>query len=573
MAVHNAEVAALFYRMAELLEIEGANPFRVRAYRRAAATIEDLPQPVADLVAAGADLDELPGVGEDLASKIKEICATGMLQALAEVEARTPSALAALAAVPGLGPKRVKILHDALGVTCVDDLVRAAEAGQVKRLPRFGARFEAKLLGALRKPASREPKRWRISTAEDFADPLARYLRATPGVRDVVVAGSYRRRKDTVGDLDILATSDDGAAVTDRFVRYEEVAEVLAHGATRATVLLGGGLQVDLRVVPEESFGAALVYFTGSKAHNIALRGLAQDRGLKINEYGVFRGEARVSGRTEAEVYAAVGLPLIPPELREDRGEIAAGFENRLPRLIEHSDIRGDLHVHTRASDGKNTLEEVVAAAVALGYEYVAISDHSHHATVANGLDPGRLSAQIDDIDRLNASGPGIRILKSCEVDILPSGKLDMPEALLRRLDFVIGAIHSGFELPAEAQTERVLRAMDSRCFDILAHPTGRLIGERPGYAIDLPRVLAGAKERGCFVEINAHPSRLDLDDVQARAAKEIGLKLAISSDAHSTLGLQNLRFGVGQARRGWVEPEDVLNTRLWSDLARILAR
>lgn len=573
MAVHNAEVAALFYRMAELLEIEGANPFRVRAYRRAAATIEDLTQPVADLVAAGADLDQLPGIGEDLAGKIEEICATGKLQALAEVEARTPSALAALAAVPGLGPKRVKILHDALGVTSVDDLVRAAEAGQVQRLPKFGPRFEAKLLGALRKPASPEPKRWRISTAEDFGAPLVRFLRTTPGVRDVVIAGSYRRRKDTVGDLDILATSDEGAVVTDRFVHYDEVSEVLAHGPTRATVLMGGGLQVDLRVVPEESFGAALVYFTGSKAHNIALRGLAQDKGLKINEYGVFRGKARIAGRTEAEVYAAVGLPLIPPELREDRGEIAAGFKHSLPRLVEMSDIRGDLHVHTRASDGKNTLEEMVEAAAALGYEYLAIADHSQHATVANGLDAGRLSAQIDEIDRLNESRPGIRILKSCEVDILPSGKLDMPEAVLRRLDFVIGAIHSGFELPGEAQTERVLRAMDNRCFDILAHPVGRLIGERPGYAVDLPRVMAGAAARGCHLEINAHPSRLDLDDVQARAAREMGLKIAIGSDAHSTSGLRNLRFGLGQARRAWLEPEDVLNARSWPELAPLLKR
>lgn len=573
MAVHNAEVAALFYRMAELLEIEGANPFRVRAYRRAAATIEDLPQPVADLVAAGADLDELPGVGEDLAGKIGEICATGKLQALAEVEARTPSALAALAAVPGLGPKRVKILHDALGVTTVEDLVRAAKAGRVQKLPRFGKRFEAKLLAALHKPASREPKRWRISTAEDFAVPLERFLQKSRGVGQVIVAGSYRRRRDTVGDLDILATSADGAAVIDRFVGYEEISEVLAHGPTRATVMLAAGLQVDLRVVPEESFGAALVYFTGSKAHNIALRGLAQDKGLKINEYGVFRGETRIAGRTEAEVYAAVGLPLIPPELREDRGEIAAAFKHSLPRLVEPSDIKGDLHVHTRASDGKNTLGEMVEAAAALGYEYLAISDHSQHATVANGLDAGRLSAQIDEIDRLNEARPGIRILKSCEVDILPNGKLDMPDAVLRRLDFVIGAIHSGFELSADAQTERVLRAMDNRCFDILAHPLGRLIGERPGYAVDLPRVMAGAVSRGCHLEINAHPSRLDLDDVQARAAKEMGLKIAIGSDAHSTPGLRNLRFGVGQARRAWLEPEDVLNARPWSDLAPLLAR
>jgi DNA polymerase (family 10) len=573
MTVHNTDIATLFYRMAELLEIEDANPFRVRAYRRAGATIEDLPESVSDMLARGDDLTELPGIGEDLAGKIKEICETGRCRALEEVEARTPSALAALAAVPGLGPKRVQALHEKLGVNSLEDLAKAASEGRVRALPRFGEAFEARLLKQLGKPKTDGERRLRISTAEDFAAPLKTYVETTPGVSEVVVAGSFRRRKETVGDLDILAISSTGQATTDRFAAYEEVVQILAKGPTRATVVLEGGLQVDLRVVPPESYGAALVYFTGSKDHNIALRRLAQARGLKISEYGVFRGDDRIAGRTEAEVYAAVGLPWITPELREDRGEIDAAFAGRLPRLIEMPDIRGDLHVHTRASDGRSTLAEMVEAARARGYEYIAISDHSKHATVAHGLDAGRLSAQIDEIDRLNDQSPGLRILKSCEVDILADGKLDLPSAVLSRLDLVIGAIHSNFGLSAGAQTSRVLRAMDNPHFDIFAHPTGRLIGERPGYAIDMPKIIAASKAGGCFLEINAHPSRLDLDDVQARAAKEMGVKVSIASDAHSALGLDAMRHGVDQARRGWIQRDEVLNARPWSALKPLLAR
>lgn len=569
--VHNADVAEIFYRLAELLEIEGANPFRIRAYRRAAATIEDLPEPVATLLARGEDLAELPGIGEDLAGKIAEICRTGRLQLLEEVQARTPSDLARLAQVPGLGPKRVKVLHDALGVNSIEDLARAAAAGRVRDLPRFGEAFEQRLLKELKATPASGESRLRISVAEEYATGLLAHVRSLPGVGETVVAGSFRRRRETVGDLDVLASGP--ASITDGFVAYPEVAKILAKGPTRATVLLRNGLQVDLRVVPDESFGAALVYFTGSKAHNIALRKRAQGRGLKINEYGVFRGEAPIAGRTEAEVYRAVGLPLIPPELREDRGELDAAAAGRLPSLVQRTDLKGDLHVHTRASDGKSTLEEMAEAARALGYEYVAISDHSRHAIIAHGLDPARLSAQLDEIDALNAHGPGIRVLKSCEVDILKNGRLDLPDRLLARLDVVTAGVHSDFALPASAQTERLLKAMDNRHVHILAHPTGRLIGERSGYQVELDKVIAGAKDRGCFLEVNAHPSRLDLDDVHARAAKEAGVLIAISSDAHSTVGLANIRFGVDQARRGWLEPNDVLNTRSWPELKTLLDR
>jgi DNA polymerase (family 10) len=338
-------------------------------------------------------------------------------------------------------------------------------------------------------------------------------------------------------------------------------------------VVLHAGIQVDVRVVPAESYGAALHYFTGSKAHNIAVRAIAQAKGLKVNEYGIFRGEKRVGGRTEEEVFTAADLPFIEPELREDRGEIEAAKTGKLPELVRLADIRGDLHVHTKASDGKSSLEEMAEAAKECGYEYLAISDHSKHAIVAHGLDAKRLAAELNQIDRLNDKLEGIRLLKSCEVDILADGKLDLPDSILKRLDFTVCSVHYRFELDIERQTERILRAMDDRYFNILAHPTGRLLGERPGYAVDLERVMTAAKERGCFLEINAHPSRLDLDDVHCRAAKELGVKLAISTDAHSTMGLKAMRFGVDQARRGWLEADDVLNTRRWPELERLFKR
>jgi DNA polymerase (family 10) len=387
------------------------------------------------------------------------------------------------------------------------------------------------------------------------------------------IAGSYRRRKDTVGDLDIVVAADPDTDVMQRFVSYDEVDEVAAHGETRATVVLRSGLQVDLRVVPQESYGAALHYFTGSKAHNIAVRKLGLERGLKINEYGVFRGTRRIAGDTEESIYEQVRLPFIPPELREDRGEIVAAASRKLPKLVELKDVRGDLHVHTDASDGVNTLREMAHAARALGYEYLAITDHSQHVTVARGLDAKRLARQIKAIDKLNAQIEGIRLLKGIEVDILADGSLDLPDAILADLDFTVCAIHYKFDLKEVEQTERVLRAMDNPYFNIFAHPTGRLLGERAAYGIDLERLLRAAKERGCFIELNAHPTRLDIDDHACRLAKDIGVKVSLGTDAHSLDGLQFMKYGVGQARRGWLEPKDVLNTRPLKELAKLLAR
>jgi DNA polymerase (family 10) len=574
MPVHNSEIAAIFNELADLLEIEGANRFRVRAYRNAAITIANLPKTAASMVETHEDLSRLPTIGKDLAGKIAEIVATGHLALLDEIEKTMPADLVRIAAIPGLGPKRVRTLYDVAGIESLEALSAAAKAGELRQLPGFGAKLEATILHQLDRLATTQ-KRWKLAVAEDFAEPYARFLRKLPGVQKVVIAGSYRRRKETVGDLDLLATCppEKARAVVRAFTGYDEVETVVSSGTTRSTVILRSGLQVDLRVVPQVSFGAALHYFTGSKAHNIAIRKIGVERGLKVNEYGVFRGGDRIAGRTEAEIYKLFGLAVVPPELREDRGEIAAARNNRLPKLVKRSNIYGDLHTHSAASDGTASIRAMAEAAKQHGYEYVAISDHSGHATIANGLDAGRLAHQIDKIDRLNDEFREIRILKSCEVDILADGHLDLPDSVLKRLDFRVCAIHSGFDLPRDKQTDRIIRAMDNPLFDIFAHPTGRLIGQRPPYDADMEQIIVAARERGCFLEVNASPDRLDLNDIHCRLAKEHGVKVAISTDAHAINQFELIRFGVDQARRGWLEADDVLNTRSWNALKALFKR
>ncbi|TNF61693.1 MAG: DNA polymerase/3'-5' exonuclease PolX [Deltaproteobacteria bacterium] len=572
MPVRNAEIADIFERMAVLLEIQGANPFRVRAYRNAARTLTDLPRSVADMLAEEEDLSELPGVGKDLAGKIAEIVDTGRLTALEELEREIPAGLVDLTALPGLGAKRVRALHDELGVRDLTDLQRAATRQRIRELHGFGAKTEQRILEALRRRAQFE-RRHKISDVEDIADSYVAHLKAVQGVKEVIVAGSFRRRKETVGDLDILVTCKKGSPVMDRFVEYDEVSDVVSQGSTRSTVLLRSGLQVDLRVVAQISYGAALYYFTGSKAHNIAVRTLAVKKKLKINEYGVFKGKRRVAGKTEKDVFKAVGLRYIEPELRENRGEIEAAKKNRLPHLVSVSDIRGDLHTHTNATDGHHSLRQMAEAAKKLGYAYLAITEHSKRVVIAHGMDEKRLRKQLDAIDRLNQRLDGIRVLKGIEVDILEDGTLDMDNSVLKHLDLTVCALHSGFRLSRAKQTERVIRAMDNPYFNILAHPTGRLINQRSEYEIDIERVMEAALERGCYLELNAQPSRLDLDDVHCRMAKDMGLRLAISADAHAASNLEYVRFGVDQGRRGWLEPDDVLNTRPWRELAKLLAR
>ncbi|RMD79053.1 MAG: DNA polymerase/3'-5' exonuclease PolX [Gammaproteobacteria bacterium] len=573
MPVHNADIAAVFDEIADLLEIQGDNPFRIRAYRNAARTLRDMGVEVSELLAQGVDLSRLPGIGKDLAQKIEEVVRTGTLGQLEELRRQVPPGLTELLRLPGLGPKRVQALREHLGIEDLEALRRAAREGRIRELPGFGAKTEQAILQALaQRPAGGE-ERVLLATATQYAEPLAEHLRRTPGVEQVVIAGSYRRAKETVGDLDILAIAADHQAVMERFTGYDEVARVLSRGTTRSTVILRSGLQVDLRVVGHESFGAALHYFTGSKAHNIAVRRLGVERGLKINEYGVFRGQRRVAGETEDSVFASVGLPFIPPELREDRGEIEAAQEGRLPELVRLEDLRGDLHCHTKATDGRNSLQEMAEAARKLGLSYLAITEHSRRLTVAKGLDPRRLRQHCAAIDRLNEELRGITLLKGIEVDILEDGSLDLPDEALAELDLVVGAVHSKFNLPRKQQTERILRAMDHRYFSILAHPSGRLLGQREPYEVDMERIIEGARQRGCFLELNAHPERLDLNDVYCKMAKEAGVLVSINSDAHSILDLGNLRYGVGQARRGWLEARDVLNTRPLGQLRRLLRR
>lgn len=572
MPVHNADIAAIFEEIASLLEIEGANVFRVRAYRNAARTLQELAKDLRAMVQSGEDLTVLPGIGEDLAAKVREIVETGHCAALDKLHKRMPPALTELLKIPGLGPKRVKTLYHELDIHTTEQLHRAVRDQRIRELPGFGEKTETRIAEAL----AIQPfgsGRFKLVTAAQYAEPLADYLRRIAGVKQVTVAGSYRRARETVGDLDLLVAADAGSTAMDRFVAYDEVAEVLSQGPTRSSVVLKCKLQVDVRVVEPASYGAALHYFTGSKAHNIVIRRMAQEHGLKINEYGVFKGETRIAGETEESVFAAVGLPFIPPELREDRGEIEAARAGGLPRLVELTDLHGDLHAHTKAIDGHNTLAEMAEAARKRGFEYLAITEHSRRLTVAHGLDPVRLAKQIDEIDRLNERLEGITLLKGIEVDILEDGGLDLPDAILGRLDLVVGAVHSRFDLSRAKQTERILKAMDHPHFTILAHPSGRLIDRREPYDVDMLRIIRKARERGCYLELDAQPERLDLLDTHCQMAKGEGVLVSIDSDAHSVLDFDNLRFGVGQARRGWLEKQDVLNTRTLAELRPLLKR
>ncbi|HUI99915.1 MAG TPA: DNA polymerase/3'-5' exonuclease PolX [Usitatibacter sp.] len=564
-SVHNADIARAFDEIADLLELEGANPFRIRAYRNAARVVGDVQIDLAARLAAGEELPKIAGIGEDLAAKIAQVCATGKCDALEELRSHFPPGITELLRLPGLGPKRAALLHEKLHVDSLEDLKRAAGEGKLREVPGFGEKTEQKLLEAVEARLTKE-RRFKLAFAAQYAEPLAKSLGAT-------IAGSYRRRKETVGDLDLVVAASDAAPVIERFAGYPEVKEILARGTTKATVVLGCGIQVDLRVVEPASFGAALHYFTGSKAHNIAVRRMGMALGLKINEYGVFRGDKRIAGKTEESVYRAVGLPYIEPELREMQGELQAAREGTLPSLVTLGDLRGDLHAHTKASDGRATIREMALAARALGLEYLAITDHSARLAVTHGLDAARLARQGREIDELNSSRPGIVLLRGIEVDILEDGSLDLADAALAKLDVVVGAVHGKLDLPRARQTERMLAAMDNPHLAILAHPTGRLIGEREPYEVDMAAVMRKAHERGIALELNAQSDRLDLNDAHCRMARDFGVMVAIDSDAHSVDGLADLRYGIGQARRGWLGKDQVLNARPLAALKRMLGK
>jgi DNA polymerase (family X) len=593
--MHNAEIAAALDEIADLLEFQGANTFRVRAYRNASRTVHDLHEP-AERVAADPErsLTEISGIGADLAVKIKTLIDTGKLPMLEELRAAVPESVLALMRIPGLGPKKAAALFNSLGIKTLDELRAACETHQVRDLKGFGEKTEAAILAGMSFAASPEVLRIYWADADVIAQALVGHLRAAGDVRQIEPAGSYRRGRETVGDLDFVVDCENGGAVMDRLAAYPEVSAVIGRGETKMSVRLMSGLQVDLRIVPEKSFGAALVYFTGSKQHNIVLRGMAKQHGLRINEYGVFRlppggkmsdadketagketsDEAKeadkleyIAGRTEKEVYDTLDLPVFPPEIREARSEFDWAAEGSLPKLIELSDICGDLHMHTTATDGKASLEEMIAAAAERGLKYIAITDHSKRVSMANGLDGARLRAQWAQIDEINRSARGIRVLKGVEVDILERGGLDLPDDVLQEADWVVASVHYGQNQPSEQITQRIIGALENPHVSAIAHPTGRLIGRRKPYAVDMDAVYAAAKRCGKLLELNSNPARLDLDDIHCAAAKRHGIPIVISTDAHSTAGLEVLRYGILQARRAGLTKADVANTRPWAKL------
>jgi len=590
--MENVEIAEKLRQVADLLEIEGENPFKVRAYRNAARTVEGLAEPVAEMVRRGEDLEELPAIGKDMAGYITELVETGRLRRLERLEKRATPGAAELIRLEGVGPSKALRLAEELGVRSIDDLERAIDRGEVEQLAGFGRRSAEKLRQAIR-DYRKHRRRFKLSDADQLVRPLLEHMRAAPGVREIEVAGSYRRRVETIGDVDILVAARPARPVIEHFTAYPASARTESAGTTRATIILRDGLHVDLRVVAPESWGAALHYFTGSKAHNIRVRRLGIDRGLKINEYGVFRerrgkgkaraqkkaadgGDAswvRVGGRTEAEVFDAVGMDYVPPELREDRGEVEAALEGTLPTLITLDDIRGDLQCHTTWSDGRDPLEKMVRAAKDIGYDYIAITDHSPAVRVAGGLDPKRLQKQWKEIDEVAERVPGITILKGMEVDILADGSLDLPDEFVERLDVVVVGVHSRMRMSEAKMTDRIIKGISHPGVHILAHPTGRIINRREPYDVDLDAVLDAAAEYRVAIEINAQPDRLDLDDVLARRARDRGVMLVIDSDAHSAGDLRYMRYGVDQARRAWVEKGDVLNTMPLGRLRKWLAR
>ena len=571
--MQNSDIARVFDEVADLLEIQDANPFRVRAYRNAARTIRDYPDALAELVRAGTkDLTDIPGIGEDLAEKIAAIVTTGELPLHRQLAAKLPAGLLDLLRIPGLGPKRVKLLYKKLKVKSAADLARALDGGKVERLKGFGPKMVQKMRAGLGQ-AQTTARRLLLHEAEAVATALVAYLEAGGAVEQIAVAGSYRRRRETIGDLDLLVTSKDSAHVMRHFVHYAEVAAVLSQGDTRATVKLGGGLQVDLRAVEPAAYGAALQYFTGSKAHNVELRKIAQEHGYKLNEYGLFQGTRRIAGRTEEEIYATLGLDWIPPELREARGEIALARTHQLPQLVQLSDIRGDLQMHTSATDGQATIDEMAHAARALGYEYIAITDHSKRVTMAHGLDARRLREQWRAIDEWNAASRGFTILKSVELDILETGKLDLPDEVLGEADYVVATIHYGLTQSEAQLTRRLVRAAEHPAIDTIGHPTGRRLGQREPYPFDFDALVRACAATGCLLELDGHPERMDLPDTLAAAAQRHGVQFVLSTDSHQPGNLAFMKYAVDLARRGGLEARDVLNTRSLAQFKQGLKR
>ncbi len=588
--MENVEIAGVLEELGNLLEIQGSNPFRIRAYRNAVLTVRGLTRPLAAMVEEGEDLTALPAIGKDMSAHIVELIQTGGLARLAEVSAEIPRSLVQLVKLDGVGPKKAKKLWESLGVTTVDELEVALKAGRVESLAGFGATSVAKILASI-DDFRRYSGRFLLSKVDALIEPLLAHMREAPGVERIEVAGSYRRRKETIGDVDLLVQAELPApAVMEHFTAFGSVEKVVAAGDTRGSVVLRSGLEVDLRVIPGRSFGAALHYFTGSKEHNVAVRQIAQRQGLRVNEWGVFRmpegvdpadvgkedGE-RVAGETESSVFEVLGMGWVPPVLRENRGEVeaalGAALDNGVPDLVTLEDIQGDLHMHSTWSDGKASVEEMARACQARGYRYLAMSDHSPALAMVGGITPERAVDQWEEIDQVQGGLDGITIFKSLEVDILRDGSLDMTDEVLEALDLVLVSVHSLMEMDRVSMTDRVITAIQHPQVDILAHPTGRLLGRREPFQLEMEEVLQAARDLDVAVEINANPSRLDLNDVHAHRAKELGVKVCINTDAHSVQRLDHMSYGVDQARRAWLSREDVLNTMTLAQFREWLER
>ena len=566
----NDLIAGHFELLADLLEIQNANPFRIRAYRNAARTISSTSDSLADLAAAGGDLTQLPGIGKDLARQIVEIAQTGKLKSLEELQQQIPAGVVEMLRIQGVGPKKVSVFFNELQLTSLAELKAACEAGRISQLKGFGKKTEESILQNIDHAAA-SVTRFSIADARAAVEAIVADLRLLPEVIRCEGAGSCRRRRETCGDLDVLAICADPGPPMDRLAAHPLVSAVLQRGDTKQRVRLVTGIELDLRVVPEESFGAAMQYFTGSKEHNVVLRQRAKDLGLKINEYGVFRGDESVAGRTEEEVYAAVGLPWIPPELRENRREFEWADNRQLPELLLQTDILGDLHMHTTASDGAATIAEMAAAAKARGLQYIAITDHSKRVSMANGLDADRLRKHWQEIRRVREQISGIQILCGIECDILEDATMDLPDEVLAEADWVVAVLHYGLRQPREQIMQRLLNAIRNPHVDAIGHCTGRMIGRREGADVNFADLLKAAADHQVMLEINAHPSRLDLDDVHAAAARDHGIPIVINTDSHSVDGFDVLQYGVDQARRAGLTAKDVANTRPLPEFLKLL--
>jgi DNA polymerase (family 10) len=570
--VENAQIASIFEEIADLLELKGGNEFRVRSYRNAARTVRDLSRRVEDLVEEGEKLSDLPNIGKGTAEKIDEILHRGTCRRLEELRKEVPPQLTELMKIPQLGPRKAMELHKELDIGSVEDLKKACEEHRVRDLEGMGAKTEENILKGIRTLETTKGRHL-YSTAAEYVETVGRHLDAIPAIQAWEVAGSFRRRKETIGDLDILIRTRDRAETTEKLLEYDAIDEVIGRGEERVSVRLRNHLQIDFRFFDAKAFGAAMLYFTGSKSHNIALRKRVQQRGWKLNEYGLFKGDNYLAGKTEKAVYKRLNLPWIPPELREDTGELEAAEEDRLPRLIGYGDIRGDLQCHTKASDGANTIQEMAEEARSRNYEYLAITDHSKTVTVANGLDEERLKKHADEIRKADDSIEDLWLMAGIEVDILKSGKLDLDEKALAELDWVLATVHYHLNLSRKDMTERLLRAVRSGVVHCLGHPTSRMIGKRDPIAYDFDEVFEACRENGVFLEIDAQPDRLDLSDTLCKRAVEAGNRFTISTDAHKRSDLDFISYGIAVARRGWLSRGDVLNTVSASTLKKRIRR